>query len=326
MARELHSLNETEMGMVNEYVGAGIASSHEEALKFLLESGMIQDRAVGGGIYIPEGYAYLKFHNGHQKSKFTQVDKLAKKAKKDSPFEVENWYLGSEFPKDDSGNIILDSVVKGEELGQNPTIIITHVMYSGKRFNPIKPNEAINTTLANGMNIEHQKQMIDLKSKKSLYDIRQEQLKQFGAEKYADVEKDEKVKFSINVFGLVKTAENGWKKFWLEDTVGKPEFRLEEDFQDEVKKSKKAFWNFLVELSTIEDPNSAGNYNRKLIIKGEIDSDTRKDVLPLIGEASKSISKFLEEQKAQVSRQGSAGASNQTSNDTLDDEEISWDN
>ena len=178
MARELHSLNETEMGMVNEYVEAGIASSHEEALKFLLESGMIQDRVGGGGTYIPEGYVYLKFHNGHQKSKFTQVDKLAKKSKKDSPFEVENWYLGSEFPKDDSGNILLDSVVKGEELGQNPTIVVTHIMYSGRRFNPVKPNEAVTTTLANGMNNEHQRQMIDLKSKKSLYDIRQEQIKQ----------------------------------------------------------------------------------------------------------------------------------------------------
>ena len=325
MARELHSLNETEMGMVNEYVEAGIASSHEEALKFLLESGMIQDRVGGGGTYIPEGYAYLKFHNGHQKSKFTQVDKLAKKAKKDSPFEVENWYLGAEFPKDDSGNILLDSVVKGEELGQNPTLVITHIMYSGRRFNPVKPNEAVTTTLANGMNIEHQKQMIDLKSKKSLYDIRQEQLKHFNVEKYAEVEKDEKVKFSINVFGLAKT-ENGWKKFWLEDTVGKPEFRLEEEFQDEVRKSKKAFWNFLVELSTNEDSNSAGNYNRKLIIKGEIDADTRKEVLPLIGEASKSISKFLEEQKAQVSRQGSRQGSTEASNDTLADEEINWDN
>ena len=325
MARELHSLNETEMGMVNEYVEAGIASSHEEALKFLLESGMIQDRVGGGGTYIPEGYAYLKFHNGHQKSKFTQVDKLAKKAKKDSPFEVENWYLGAEFPKDDSGNIILDSVVKGEELGQNPTLVVTHIMYSGRRFNPVKPNEAVNTTLANGMNIEHQKQMIDLKSKKSLYDIRQEQLKQYGVEKYADIEKDEKVKFAINVFGLAKT-ENGWKKFWLEDTVKTPAFRLEEEFQDEVRKSKKASWNFIVELSTNEDPNSAGNYNRKLIIKGELDADIRAEVLPLIGEASRSISKFLEDQKAQVSRQGSAGGSNQASNDTLDDEEINWDN
>ena len=325
MARELHSLNETEMGMVNEYVEAGIASSHEEALKFLIESGMIQDRVGGGGTYIPEGYAYLKFHNGHQKSKFTQVDKLAKKSKKDSPFEVENWYLGAEFPKDESGNILLDSVVKGEELGQNPLLVVTHIMYSGRRFNPVKPNEAVTTTLANGMNIEHQRQMIDLKSKKSLYTIRQEQLKQYGVEKYAEVEKDEKVKFSINVFGLVKTVE-GWKKFWLEDTVGKPEFRLEEEFQDEVRKSKKASWNFLVELSTIEDPNSAGNYNRKLIIKGELDSDARKDVLPLLGEASRNISKFLEEQKAQVSRQGSAGSSNQTSNDTLADEEINWDN
>lgn len=325
MARELHSLNETEMGMVNEYVEAGIASSHEEALKFLLESGMIQDRVGGGGTYIPEGYAYLKFHNGHQKSKFTQVDKLAKKAKKDSPFEVENWYLGAEFPKDDSGNIILDSVVKGEELGQNPTLVVTHIMYSGRRFNPVKSNEAVSTTLANGMNIEHQKQMIDLKSKKSLYDIRQEQLKQYGVEKYADIEKDEKVKFAINVFGLAKT-ENGWKKFWLEDIVGTPAFRLEEEFQDEVRKSKKASWNFLVELSTNEDPNSAGNYNRKLIIKGELDADTRKEVLPLIGEASRSISKFLEDQKAQVSRQGSAGGSNQAPNDTLDDEEINWDN
>ena len=325
MARELHSLNETEMGMVNEYVEAGIASSHEEALKFLLESGMIQDRAAGGGTYIPEGYAYLKFHNGHQKSKFTQVDKLAKKAKKDSPFEVENWYLGSEFPKDDSGNILLDSVLKGEELGQNPTLVVTHIMYSGRRFNPVKPNEAVTTTLANGMNIDHQRQMIDLKSKKSLYDIRQEQIKQFGVEKYAEIEKDEKVKFAINIFGLAKT-ESGWKKFWLEDTVGKPEFRLEEEFQGEVQKSKKASWNFLVELSTNEDPNSAGNYNRKLIIKGELDADTRKEVLPLIGEASKTISKFLEEQKAQVSRRGSTGSSNQTSNDTLADEEINWDN
>ena len=325
MARELHSLNETEMGMVNEYVEAGIASSHEEALKFLLESGMIQDRVGGGGTYIPEGYAYLKFHNGHQKSKFTQVDKLAKKSKKDSPFEVENWYLGAEFPKDDSGNILLDSVVKGEELGQNPTLVVTHIMYSGRRFNPVKPNEAVTTTLANGMNIEHQRQMIDLKSKKSLYDIRQEQIKQYGVEKYAEVEKDEKVKFAINVFGLAKT-ENGWKKFWLEDTVGTPAFRLEEEFQDEVRKSKKASWNFLVELSTNEDPNSAGNYNRKLIIKGELDADDRKEVLPLIGEASRSISKFLEDQKAQVSRQGSAGASNQTSNDTLADEEINWAN
>lgn len=325
MARELHSLNETEMGMVNEYVEAGIASSHEEALKFLLESGMIQDRVGGGGTYIPEGYAYLKFHNGHQKSKFTQVDKLAKKAKKDSPFEVENWYLGAEFPKDDSGNIILDSVVKGEELGQNPTLVVTHIMYSGRRFNPVKPNEAVNTTLANGMNIEHQKQMIDLKSKKSLYDIRQEQLKQYGVEKYAEIEKDEKVKFAINVFGLAKT-ENGWKKFWLEDTVSTPAFRLEEDFQDEVRKSKKASWNYIVELNTNEDPNSAGNYNRKLIIKGELDAESRAEVLPLIGEASRSISKFLEDQKAQVSRQVSAGSSNQASNDTLDDEEINWDN
>ena len=325
MARELHSLNETEMGMVNEYVEAGIASSHEEALKFLLESGMIQDRVGGGGTYIPEGYVYLKFHNGHQKSKFTQVDKLAKKAKKDSPFEVENWYLGAEFPKDDSGNILLDSVVRGEELGQNPTLVVTHIMYSGRRFNPVKPNEAVTTTLANGMNNEHQRQMIDLKSKKSLYDIRQEQIKQYGVEKYAEIEKDEKVKFAINVFGLAKT-ENGWKKFWLEDTVGKPEFRLEEEFQDEVRKSKKASWNYLTELSTIEDPNSAGNYNRKLIIKGELGADDRKEVLPLIGEASRSISKFLEDQKAQVSRQVSAGASNQTSNDTLVDEEINWDN
>lgn len=325
MARELHSLNETEMGMVNEYVEAGITSSHEEALKFLLESGMIQDRVRGGGTYVPEGYVYLKFHNGHQKSKFTQVDKLAKKSKKDSPFEVENWYLGSEFPKDDSGNILLDSVVRGEELGQNPLLIVTHILYSGRRFNPVKPNESVTTTLANGMNLEHQRQMIDLKSKKSLYDIRQEQIKQYNVEKYADIEKDEKVKFAINVFGLAKT-KSGWKKFWLEDTVSTPAFRLEEDFQAEVKKSKKASWNYLVELSTIEDPNSAGNYNRKLIIKGDLDADTRKEVLPLISEASRSISKFLEEQKIQVSKQVSAEASNQASNDKLDDEEINWDN
>ena len=81
-----------------------------------------------------------------------------------------------------------------------------------------------------------------------------------------------------------------------------------------------------MELTTNEDLNSPGNYNKNLIIKGELDADTRKEVLPLIGEASRSISKFLEDQKAQVARQGSAEASNQTSNDKLEDEEINWDN
>ena len=38
------------------------------------------------------------------------------------------------------------------------------------------------------------------------------------------------------------------------------------------------------------------------------------------------ISKFLEDQKTQVSRQVSAGVSNQASNDKLEDEEINWDN
>lgn len=323
MARELHTLNEIEMGMVNEYVEAGIAETSEEALKYLLESGMIQDRVGGKGVYIPEGYAHLKFHNGHQKSKFTQIDKLAKKAKQDSPFELENWYLGSEFPKDEAGNVILDSVVKGDELGLNPEMIITHIMYSGRRFNPVKPKDAIGTTLANGMNIEHQKQMIDLNSKKSLYDLRQEQLKQYKVSTYAEVEKDEKIKFAINIFGLVKTNE-GWKKAWLEDTVGKPEFRLESDFLEEVTKvKKKPMFNFITTLETNEDIANAGSYIRKLVIKEDLPTDIRTEVLPLVGECNRAISKFLADQRDLVTNSNGVTNSN-VPNDTLEEDEINW--
>lgn len=322
--RELHTLNEVEMGMVTEYVESGIASTHEEALKYLLESGMIQDRVGGKGVYIPEGYAHLKFHNGHQKSKFTQVDKLAKKAKQDTPFELENWYLGSEFPKDDNGNIILESVTKGYELGLSPEIIITHVMYSGRRFNPAKPKDAVGTTLANGMNIEHQKQMIDLNSKKSLYDLRQEQLKQSKVATYAEVEKDEKIKFAINVFCLVKT-EDGWKKAWLEDTVGKPEFRLESDFLEEVTKVRKTTSSkFITTLETNEDPSNAGSYIRKLVIKEETSPEIKAEINPLLGECSRAISKFLADQRDLVTN--SAKESNQVvQEDSLDEDEIDWD-
>ena len=184
MSRELHTLNETEMGMVNEYVESGIASTHEEALKYLIESGMIQAKTGGAGTYMPEGFEHLKFHNGHTKSKFSQINK---KAKKDAPFEVEKWYLGAKFPKDEAGNVSLETFEKGMELDTCPELIVTHIMYSGKRFTPSKPKDAVGTTLANGMTNDFQKQMIDFKSKKSMYELRSEQLKTLKLEKYSDV-------------------------------------------------------------------------------------------------------------------------------------------
>lgn len=308
MARELHTLNDNEMAMVEEYISAGIADTHEIALQYLLDSGMVSDKVSTKGVYMPEGFAYLKFHNGHQKSKFTQVDKLCKKAKKDSPFELENWYLGAEFPKDESGTILIDDVVKGYEVGQNPELIITHVLYAGKRYNPAKPAESIETTLGSGMNIDQQKAMIDFKSKKSLYDIRQEQIKAYKVATYAEVEKDEKIKFTINIFCLVKT-EDGWKKAWFIDTVGRPENNVINDFLDEIKaknvanpKDKKFLQSFIVTLDTTEDSNNAGSYNRKIIIKEELIGDAKSEVSPLVGDNIKTISKFLADQKESISK------------------------
>lgn len=324
MARELHTLNETEMGMVNEYVESGIADTHEEALKYLLESGMIQDRVGGKGVYIPEGYAHLKFHNGHQKSMFSIIDKLSKKAKVDSPFELENWYLGADADKNEDGTFILESVKKGYELGMNPEIIVTHIMYSGNKFNPSKPKEAVGTTLSNSMNIEHQKQMIDLKSKKSLYTLRQEQLKQFNVEKYSDIEPLEKIKFTINVFCLVKT-EDGWKKAWIENTVGKPEFRLESDFLEEVTKVRKTpMFNFITTLETNEDPTNAGSYIRKLNIKEALPTEIRAEILPLVGECNRAISKFLSDQRDLVMNSNST-PEQAIQEDSLEEDEIEWD-
>jgi len=57
MARELHTLNEVETELVNEFVEGGIAETAEEALQLLIDAGEITDTESnnGGSSYIPEG-------------------------------------------------------------------------------------------------------------------------------------------------------------------------------------------------------------------------------------------------------------------------------
>lgn len=325
MARDLGTLNEEEMGLVNEWVESGIAESHEQALQLLIDTGAIADDEFkgGNGSYIPEGFVDLKFHNGHQKSAFTKVDKMSKKAKQDSPFEIENWYLGSKFPKDDDKNIILEEVEKGYELGMTPEIVVTHILYKGARFNPSEPKETIDTILGRSMYPKDQVQMIDKKTKKNLSVLREELFKEFGGKDKVPSEK--KIKFVAVVYGLVKT-EDGWKKFQLEAVIGKPEYNTIQKFLEEACTKQKTntpiFSKYLCEIATEEDIDNGGNYFKIITIKEELSEDLRKEIIPLVGECAKSVSKFLADQKESVKGNSE---NTQEKDPEEEDEQIDWD-
>ena len=320
MARELHTLNEEELGLVQDYVDSGIADTQEEALQYLLESGSISGSVSKGGSFMPEGFVELLFHSGHPKSKFTQVDKLAKKSKKDSPFETENWYLGSEFPKDEDGNINLDGVKVGDCVGMSPEIIVTHIQYKGIRFNPADKDSAVDTTLQPNMFTASQKEMIDMKSKRSLFDLRAEQVKEAGVKVYNELKNEDKIKFQANVFGIVKT-EDGWKPFLTKATIGKPEYNMVAEFIEELNSKKKLLTNYICKIDTEEDVANAGNYFKIIKIQSEIDADTKEEVKSLFRHNAVSISKFLADQKEYVKNGGT-----ETSTDTENEDEIDWDN
>jgi len=292
--REFHTLNEAELEIVNNYVEM-FECSEEEGLKFALEAGEISEsESSGGGSFIPEGFKELKFHSGHPKSKFTKVDKMSKKAKVDTPFETENWYYGAEFPTDDDKNLLLDKVQKGEELGMCPEMIVTHIQYSGQRFIP-DAQDNISTILAPNMFNDSQKQMIDTKSKRSLYELRTELFAEYGGKE--NVPNERKIKFEASIFGLVKT-ESGWKPFVLKASIGKPEYNTVAKYLEDSK--GKVGNTLLCRLNTEEDSSSDGNYFKIIEVIEPLDPDTKKETRPFVMSNMKAVSKFLAEQKESV--------------------------
>jgi len=325
MARALHTLTEEETTLVNEFVEGGLAETHEEALQMLIDANAIQDTEDMGGnaSFIPEGFTELKFHSGHQKSAFTKVDKMHKKAKTDSPFDIENWYLGAKFPKDEDKNIILNEVNAGYNLGMNPTIVVTHILYKGARFNPAEPSDTVETILGHSMFPSSQEEMIDKKSKKSLAKLRAELFAEYGGKD--KVPNDKKIKFVAVVYGLAKT-EDGWKPFEFDATIGKEEYNSVKTFIEDAQarqNSRNKFLSskYLCEIDTQEDPNNDGNYFKIIKIKDELDTELRKELNPLIMSNMKAVSKFLAEQKESVK----GNKDKEAPDEETEDENIDWD-
>lgn len=325
MARELHTLNDLELGMVNDYVEAGIADTPEEALQILIEQGVIYEKASTNISFAPEGFKELRLHTGHLKALTTQVNDIAEGLGDTPPFKKGNWYYGSSFPKNkDTKEIEYSNVEIGDLIGKNPEVIPTHILYKGYRFNPASPKTAVETTLGFSMSKDSQKGMIDLNSKKSLYTLRQEQLLELGLEEgeYSKVPQNDKIKFIAVIYGLLKVGDT-WKQFYVEATIGKPEYNMIKPFLEAKKSDSSPLQKFRCTIETNEDKANKGNYFRILTIKEKVSDELAKEVSSLVISNIKNVSKFLADQK-----QPNKSTPNQEvrdEEDTLDLDDIKWD-
>lgn len=327
MARQLHTLTAEETNLVNEFVEGGIAETHEEALQLLIDAGEITDTESNGGAssFIPEGFEVLKFNSGHQKAGFTVANRQAKKEKnKDINFESGVYYYGTKLIKDkDTGAFNFEESSMGENLGANPEIVITGVQYGGTRYVP-NAKDNISTIFAPNMFIEGQKNMIDMNSKKSFYDIRQELYAEFDVDpkKYEtrrNIPDNKKVSFEAHIFGLVN-VEGEWKPFMMTEKVKSNDRDFLYDFNESIKSKQKSRLVAKVEV----DEDMEGNFIKKAVFDRDIPLDEHKETFSkLIMQNMKAVSKFLADQKEAV--KGTSQEAQDKDVEEEEDEQIDWD-
>lgn len=325
MARALHTLNEEETNLVNEFVEGGIADTPEEALQLLIDAGEIVDAESNGGAstYIPEGFLELKFNSGHQKAGFTVANRQAKKEKnKDFNFESGVYYYGTKLVKDkDAGLINFSESSVGANLGDNPEIVITGIQYGGTRYVP-NAKDNVSTTFAPNMFTDSQKNMIDFISKKSFYQIRQELFAEFEVdtkkpETRKNIPDNKKVSFEAHIFGLVN-VEGEWKPFMMTEKVKSNDRDFLYDFNESVKGKQKS--RLIAKIEVEED--AEGNFIKKAVFDTDISvEDYKEQFSKLVMQNMKVVSKFLAEQKEAV--KGSTSETETTKEE--EDEQIDWD-
>lgn len=304
MARQLHTLNEEETNLVNEFVEGGIAETAEEALQLLIDAGEISDTEANGGgsSFIPEGYEVLKFNSGHQKAGFTVANRQAKKEKnKDFNFESGVYYYGTKLVKDkETGAINFSESSVGVNLGDNPEIVITGVQYGGTRYVP-NAKDNVSTTFAPNMFTAGQQNMIDINSKKSFYDIRQELFAEYEVdpkkpETRKNIPDNKKVSFGAYIFGLVN-VEGEWKPFMMSEKVKSNDRDFLYDFNESIKSKTKS--RLIAKIEVEEDLE--GNFIKKAVFDRDIEPAEYKETFSkLVMQNMKSLSKFLAEQKEAV--------------------------
>lgn len=319
MARELSSLSDSELGLVNDYVEAGVCETHEQALEMLILNGFIQESLGSSRAYEVEGLLKLEFHSKQPNALYSQVNDALEEQELPIKFKARKWFYGSVFPRDkETKKIILDQVEIGHEFDGNPEVIVTHIYYKGRRFNPDKKDEAIETTLGLNMFPDTTKTMIDFKSGKSMYDLRQEQLKEFKVDTYDKVPLTEKIKFEAQVYGLVKVKKE-WKPFVYRCNIGKLEFNSVAKLIEQCKKEDKKCYEYVCEIITTKEEGK--NNFMKIITPKELVSDKLKEeIKPLFFQNVKNVTKFVNEQRDGV-KSGKLSQTASTSNPTLDPEE-----
>jgi len=332
MARELHTLNEVETELVNEFVEGGIAETAEEALQLLIDAGEIADTESKGTSYIPEGFEFLKFSSGNSMNPFTIINEEAEEAGLDNKFKKGHYYYGVKTPKKEDKSYDFDNFNWGEDVGASPKLVITHILYNGSRF-PINNDkvklDGVTSTYEVGMNFSHQKGMIDITSKKSIYALRQEQIKEQGVSKYADVEpKEAKIKFKTTVFGLVEV--NGeWKPFILIEDQKFEEKDFLYEFNKDTKGKIKSKILATIRLENAKTESGVRYYMKHLIVDRDIEPSEYKETFSKLAMNNmKAVSKFLADQKESINKSISNSSSTpnkESSEDEVEDENIDWD-
>lgn len=301
MAKTLANLTDAEFAIVNEYVEM-FGISENEALAQALSEGSISDNDGGNFKYKPEGFHELKLYRLDTKSTLFKLNKALKTAKKPELFEEDCWYYNIDIAKtEDKKDFDLDkcSAVKVEG---TPRVIVNKIAYKATRAifdgqrKPLPTN--FETTLANSVFPDDQKQMLLLKGEGNAYSVIQDLKKEYHDGKQGKTQEKVpdilKCKFKVVLFGLVE-IDGKWEKFFMELTNKYDDKDSLTSIYNKEATGVKTRWISEVQIT---GQDSFENPTIQLQPVEQMEVDTFKALAPVINETTRDVLTFITEQVA----------------------------
>lgn len=278
--------------------------NREETIDFLLETGQastleeaeaIISQESGGKNnsefpYFPKNLGIMKFFSGHQKSNFAKANKALKMAGKDPVFEEGNYYVDFKIPKVSSGKgIDTDNIEVGVNLGSSPEAIIISKGFSGTRYVPNSPDN-ISTTIQPSLFKNSQKGMIDPNTGKSVFDMNEELIVEFGSK--SDIPQNKKIKYQWNVALLVRAVEgDDWIPAFQQEIL----ISFENDCYYSFFDQNSGFTSNI--LAQYETEEGEENYSKKLNQVRFLEISEVKEISNKISEVREAYTSFVKERE-----------------------------
>ncbi len=323
MARLIETLSNEELELVTDYQELYGLDTLEEALDIAIAEGSIDNGEGGGRAFLPEDFRPMRLFTGHQKAKETKVNKALKKARMDTLFEDDIFYLGSELPKDDKGEFILEEC-KTTACGEKPTIVVLQIKYKAVRaaFDGAGQPEDSNfdSTLADSIFPSGQAQMstkfgnaADIISglKKEYHDGKMGKTQGNVPDKF-------KVKFKVVLFCMVKT-DNGWEKAAVELSN---RYEDSQNLVTEWNKRPTGIASRLVNTLEVTGEDNFDNPVIQILLNGSLSKADEASIKEDRADATRAIGKFMKDQQAQAKSEVIAQAPRVETEDSGDEDSV----